>query len=79
MTVAQLLQASTSASPPCTGSPREDSPKDKVKESYSEPPAVVPKPGEIEDLVRVDRRKLEELILGERCMTDRLGISSLCA
>lgn len=73
------MQASTSASPPCTGSPREDSPKDKVKESNTEPPAVVPKPGEIEDLVRVDRRKLEELILGEQCRTNGLGMSSLRA
>ena len=42
---------------------REDSTQDKMKQSSSEPAAVVPKPGEIEDLVRVDRRKLEELIL----------------
>ena len=36
-----------------------------MKETDSEPTVVVPKPGEIEELVRVDRRKLEELILGE--------------
>ena len=50
----------------CADSLRVDSAKDQVKESEGEPPAVVPKPGEIEDLVRVDRRKLEELILGEQ-------------
>lgn len=66
MTPAQLLPASASVSLACTDSLRVDSAKDKMKESDSEPPPVVPKPGEIEDLVRVDRRKLEELILGEQ-------------
>lgn len=55
----------------CTDSPREESPKDTVKETESEPAAVVvPKPGEIEELVRVDRRKLEELILGQPCVPE---------
>ena len=45
-----------------------------MKQSNSEPAAVVPKPGEIEDLVRVDRRKLEELILGECWVLDEVTV-----